>query len=133
MPTLPELQAKFEEIHGKARQAALVPDGRPGLDGQLMGMLFSTLKYAPSPDDPLPDDSKDEAEYLLARARRHLQLGELENSVEQMDKLQGQTALTVRDWTQAAKDRVAINKALHVIKLESAMMNESMSTGGAGN
>lgn len=126
VPTLSELQTKFEEIHGTARQAAFVPEGRVGLEGQLLGMVFSSLKFAPNPDDPVPEDSKDDAEYVLARARRHVQLGNLELAVEQLEKLKGQTAFTLRDWSQDAKDRIAINKSLHVIKLECAMMNESM-------
>ena len=37
-----------------------------------MGIVFSTLKHAPDPEDPAPEDSKDSTEYLLARARRFL-------------------------------------------------------------
>jgi len=133
IPTLSELQTQFDVVHIKARQAALVPEGRPGLDGQIMGIVFSTVKYAPNPEDPVPEESANEAEYVLSRARRHVQLGELEPAVEQLGKLKGQPAFTVRDWKQKALDRIAATKALHVIKLECALMNESMSVGSASD
>jgi hypothetical protein len=125
--TLQELQTKFEEqVHPKCRQAALVPVGQKGLEGQLLGMVFSTLKFPPGPDDAAPESEKDAAEFVLARARRHVQLGELEQALGQMQKLQGQASFVAKDWTQKAKERVAVDKALKVIKIECALANESM-------
>lgn len=125
-----ELQTKFEEeVHKKCRQAALVPAGQQGLEGQLLGMMFSTLKFPPGPDDAAPETEKDTAEFALARARRHIQLGELERAVEQMEKLGGQPGFVAKDWTQKAKERVAVEKALRVIRMECALANESMSNG----
>jgi hypothetical protein len=127
IPTLSELQTKFGKVYDKSRQAALVPAGRAGLEGQLLGVVFKSLKYAPNADDPAPEESKDDAEYVLARAQRHVQLGELDRAVEQLSKLQGQAAFTVRDWKKSAEDRIAADKALHIIKMEVALMNESLS------
>lgn len=128
IPTLQELQTKFEEqVYAKCRQSALVPAGQQGLEGQLLGWAFSTLKFPPGPDDPAPESEKDEAEYVLARARKHVQLGELEQAVGQMSKLKGQAGFVAKDWTQMAQERVAVDKALKVIKVECALANESMS------
>jgi hypothetical protein len=127
IPTLQELQTRFEEsVLPQSRQAAMVPSGQLGLEGQILGMVFSTLKYAPGPEDPAPDTEKDAAEYVLARARRYVQLGELEQAVEQLDKLQGQVAFTVGDWKNLAKERVSVDKVLKVIRLECALANEAM-------
>jgi hypothetical protein len=126
VPTLSELQTRFlTSVHAQCRQAALVPKGRLGLEGQLAGMLFSTLRYPPSYDDPAPESDKDNAEYVLVRAQRHVQLGELEQAVEQLDKLTGQPAFTVADWKKDAIDRINVEKALRAIKLECALLNES--------
>jgi hypothetical protein len=133
IPTVSELQTKFEKVEKKSRQAAMVPEGRTGLEGQLLGMLFSTVKYAPNPDDPAPEENKDDAEYVLARASRHVKLGELERAVEQLNKLKGQPAFTVQDWKKSAQDRVATDKALHVIKMECAVMNKTMSSAGVSS
>lgn len=130
IPTLQELQTTFEEqVYKKCRRAALVPAGQRGLEGQVLGMVFSTLKFPPGPEDPAPESEKDAAEFVLARARRHVQLGELEPAVAQMEKLTGQAAFVAKDWTQKAKERVAAEKALKVIRLECALANESMSNG----
>mmetsp|Transcript_29677 Transcript_29677/g.71445 ORF Transcript_29677/g.71445 Transcript_29677/m.71445 type:complete len:594 (-) Transcript_29677:50-1831(-) len=123
--TLQELQTTFEEnVHPKCRQAAMIPEGQTGLEGQLMGMIFSSLRFAPGPDDAAPESQKDDAEYVLARARRHVQLGELEQAVEEMGKLKGQASFTANDWTTQAKARVAVEQALKVIRLECALANE---------
>jgi len=126
IPTLSELQTRFETVYKKSRQAALVPAGRTTLGGQLLGMAFSRVKYAPEPDDPAPQDGTDENEYILVRARKLVQLGELERAIEQLEKLDGQPAFTAKDWTLDAKDRVATEKAARVIKMECAIVNESM-------
>jgi hypothetical protein len=124
---LPELQARFDKVQSKCRQAALVPAGNVGLEGQLAGMLFATLKFPPKPDDPAPEDNKDAAEYVLVRARQHVQYGELEKAIQQLDKLQGQAAFTVQGWKKDAADRLAVEQALKVIKMECALLNETMS------
>lgn len=127
VPTLPELQARFDKVLSKTRQAALVPAGQTGLEGQLAGMLFATLKFPPKPEDPIPEDNKDAAEHILVRAREHVQFGELEKAVQQLDKLEGQAAFTVQGWKKDAGDRVAIEQALKVIKMECALLNKKMS------
>ncbi len=69
----------------------------------------------------------EDADYALNRAKRHVKLGELEESVSELDKLKGQAAFTVRDWKSAAMDRIAVEKALKVIKMECALLNKNMS------
>lgn len=124
---MPELQARFDQVLSKSRQAALVPKGQLGLEGQLAGMLFATLKFPPKPDDPAPENDKDAAEYVLVRARQHIQYGELDKAIQQLDKLEGQAAFTVQGWKKDASDRVAVDQALKVIKMECALLNETMS------
>lgn len=124
--TLPELQVKFEENYSTCRAAALVPEGRPGLDGQLAGMLFARLKYPPLPEDPAPEGTPNNPEHVLARARKHVKLGELSAAVDELEKLQGQVAFVIEDWKKAAMDRIAVDKAIKVIKLECALLHESV-------
>lgn len=126
VPTLSELQARFEQVHKRSREAAFVPLGRQGLEGQLAGKLFATLTFAPDPEDAAPESDKDNAQYVLVRARKHVQLGELESAVEQLEKLEGQPAFTVADWKQDAMNRIVVEKALKVIKMECALVNESL-------
>lgn len=127
VPTLQALQATFEEeVYPQVRRAINVPGGAAGLEGQLLGMAFAALKYGPKPDDAAPESDKDAADFVLSRARRHVQLGEMEEAARELDKLTGQAALTVSDWETAAKDRIAVEKALKVIRMECALANETL-------
>ena len=127
VPTLTELQARFEKVAKKTRQAVLVPEGLTGVEGQLAGMVLATFKFPPKPDDAPPENDKDSAEYILIQAREHVQYGELEKAVQQLDKLTGQAAFTVQGWKKDAADRVAVEQALKVIKMECALLNEAYS------
>jgi hypothetical protein len=128
LSTLQELQTTFEEeVYPRCRRASNVPQGQSGLEGQILGAVFSTLKYPPAPDDPAPESEKDASEYVLARARRHVQLGELEDAATEISKLHGQVAFVAKDWEARVKDRVAVDKAMKVIRMELALANESLS------
>jgi len=96
-------------------------------------MLFASLAVQPSADTaPPPADASGSApegkmsDYYLARAKRSIQLGDLEQAVSELDQLKGQVAFTVNDWKSAAKDRIAVEKALKVIKMECALLNKNM-------
>ena len=125
--TLQELQAAFEEtIYPQCRKAANVPPGLDGLEGQLMGSIFSYLRFPPGPQEAAPESEKDASEYVLARIKRYVQLGELENAIRESQKLKGQVAFTAKDWESKARDRVAVEKTLKVIRMECALANENL-------
>ncbi len=131
IPTLPELQASFEHTHKITRQAAYVPSGQSGVEGQIAGMIFANLTVQPPPDALPPSKSDDVpeakmADLILSRAKQHVKLGQLEEAVSELDKLKGQASFTVNDWKKSAMDRVAVDQALKVIKLECALMNKTM-------
>jgi len=132
LSTVQELQAGFEEkVYPQCRRAANVPKGQDGLEGQLLGSIFSTLRSPPDPDEAAPEMEKDTPQYVLSRARRHVKLGELDKAVIELKKLKGQAAYTAKDWEVRAKDRVAVEKALKVIRMECALANENLSKGAA--
>mmetsp|Transcript_8111 Transcript_8111/g.23966 ORF Transcript_8111/g.23966 Transcript_8111/m.23966 type:complete len:648 (-) Transcript_8111:245-2188(-) len=126
--TIQELQTGFEEqIYPQCRRAANIPQGQGGLEGQLLGSIFATLRPPPGPEDAAPEEEKDSSEYVLSRIRRYVQLGDLEKAVGETSKLEGQVAYTVKDWGDQARDRVAVEKALKVIRMECALANENLS------
>ena len=103
------------------------------MEGQFAGMLFANLTVQPSPDAlPPPESDSGEIEegkmsdLILSRAKQYVQLGELEQAVSELDKLKGQVSFTMNDWKVAATDRIAVDQALKVIKLECALMNKNM-------
>lgn len=124
--TLSELQVSFEKVHPVGREAALIPEGRNGLGGQLLGMAFARLTIPPSPDVATENTEDSSAEFVLSRAMGFVRLGELESAVGELDKLQGQAAFAMRDWKQAAMDRITLDKAVKIIKMECALMNHNM-------
>ena len=137
VPTLAQLQTWFEDIFDKVRQAALVPAGRPGLEGQLAARVLAMIKFAPRASDD--DDEGDTAETsgkpspagdterILAKARRLVQKGDLAAALEVLETLPaGQATLTLADWKEAVLNRIMVDKAVKVIKMECALLNESL-------
>eukprot|EP00804_Cyclotella_cryptica_P012891 CCRYP_002247-RB/>CCRYP_002247-RB protein AED:0.19 eAED:0.19 QI:94/1/1/1/0.5/0.33/3/245/620 len=126
--SLGELQTAFDESYKKGRQAAMVPEGRSGLEGQLLGMLFANLSVPPSPDATNADETDPAilTDSILSTARKYVHSGDIEKAVEQLDRLRGQTAYVMSDWKKNAMDRVATERALKVIKLECALLNKDL-------
>ena len=105
----------------------MVPEGRSGLEGQLLGMIFAKLSVPPSPDTSSDEtDPAIIADSILSMARTYVQNGDLEKAVETLNKLKGQTAYVMNDWKTKAMDRVATERALKVIKLECALLNKDL-------
>ncbi|KAL3807430.1 hypothetical protein ACHAXA_003959 [Cyclostephanos tholiformis] len=127
VPTLVDLQATFDENYRIGREAAMVPEGRAGLSGQLLGMLFAKLSVPPSSDAvPKSEEEGNVADGILSLARMYVHLGDLEKAVEQLNRLKGQTAYVMSDWKTKASDRVSTERALKIIKLECALLNKDM-------
>jgi len=122
VPTLPELQHRFEPIKQLCRQAAMVPEGS-GLGGQILGYAFSSILIAPpsSRVDGNPD------ELSLARAHSFVQQGDLESAVKELDNLKGQAFFVAKDWKEAAATRAILDQVVRILKVECALMNENMS------
>lgn len=118
--------------HGDFKQAAMVPEGRSGLEGQLLGMIFAKLSVPPSPDSvPTSEEEGNVADGILSLARKYVQLGDLEKAVDQLNKLKGQAAYVVQDWKAQASDRISTERALKVIKLECALLNKDLVNSGS--
>lgn len=118
VPTLAELQARFEKVAKKCRQSLLVPGGLLGLEGQLTGMVMAAVTYPPT-------DHGDTAEHKLEQARELVAQGSLEEAIGKVEGLSGQANFVAADWKKDAIERVAVEKALKVIKMECALLNES--------
>ncbi len=103
---------------------AFVPEGRLGLGGQLMGKVLATLTVPPSAED---EDNSNSLDHTLARAKRFVELGQLEPAIQELERLNGPTAFVAGDWKQAALNRLNLDKAIHIIQLECAILNQTMS------
>lgn len=127
VPTLAELQASFDNYYKVGREASYVPIGRSGIGAQFAGKAFAMVSGPPSPDTAPPEgDEGKMSDYILARAKRYVHIGDLEKAVDELDQLKGQAAFTVKDWKSSAMDRISVEKALKVIKMECALLNKNM-------
>lgn len=137
VPTVGSLQKQFiNKVEERCRQAALVPEGHTSLGAQLVGIVYSKFFLTTTALDgaSAPGDNTNSALYTLAKAKTQVELGNLEKAVKLLDELEmGENAannhqvnFTVRDWKQNAKDRVAVDKAVQILKMECALLNGNM-------
>lgn len=105
-----ELQARFQTVLAQGRQAALVPEGGGILDNLVAAVAAKLIIPAKGPVQG------DTPEAIFAKAEYYLQHGDLKEAVQQLSLLKGMPASIVRDWLQAASDRLTVEnslKALH--------------------
>lgn len=130
VPTLSELQAKFDKVYIASRQALFVPEGEKGLEGQIAGILLATFTTPPQADlvsTRFPSDQMTtKTDHILSCTQRHVSLGDLENAVNELDKVKGQASFTVEDWKKSAIERISVDRALRAIKVECSIINANL-------
>lgn len=132
VPTVSMLQRRFEHVWDMARTAAFVPSDQVGLGAQFVGKLFSALKFdtvaQPTLEDEVPPSDGENPEYILKLAKSNVENGNLEKAIELLKLLDktSQIRFTVGDWMNDAEDRVTLEKALKVVKMECALLNANM-------
>ncbi|MEG6508181.1 mitofilin family membrane protein [Methyloligella sp. 2.7D] len=107
LPTLTQLQARFDAAETKALAAEVTP-----ADDTLLGTLMSS---ASSMVKIRRLDSKgegDSADAVLVRARNALDAGNVSGAVSEVETLTGPPAKAMADWLSLAKSRLAAETAL---------------------
>merc|ERR1712060_453428 len=130
VPTLSQLQVRFQKVYKAARQASMAPKGGTDLASQIFGMVFASFTFPPSIDNN-PDEYSSQSmksDCILSKAQRYVQLGLLENAIKQLNQLPplSQEDFTIKDWKKDAQDRIAIQKASKIIHGECAFLNANM-------
>jgi len=142
IPTVSDLQSMFEYILPKTRQAIFVPSGTTTLRGQWIGYICSKLLSTPIEKETtamfwnlplklsslITASSNLQMDVHLSKAYQYLQIGDLEQAVYELDEIGSNciVALTIRDWKNHAKDRILIDRALNVIKIECSLLNQQL-------
>ncbi|CAM9760200.1 unnamed protein product [Chrysoparadoxa australica] len=121
IPTVEQLRVRFDTVHKECRKAVLVPHEAKGLSGQILGSVLAAVTVEPS--QPMAGDNPED---VLTRAKQKLDLGNLGQAVEELEKLQGLAAYTVSDWVAEAKGRLSADQALNVIRMHTALLNKSL-------
>jgi len=127
----------------KTRQAIFVPAGVMSLRGQWIGYICSRLLIPivekktittfwnlPSKLSYILSSSMNlQMDAHVSKAHHYLQHGNLEQAIQELDQLETNhiATITLRDWINNARNRILVDRALHVIKIECALLNEQMS------
>ncbi|GMI41166.1 hypothetical protein TeGR_g14026, partial [Tetraparma gracilis] len=130
IPSLPELQERFNNVKAVGRKMSLVGEGpgSDGLTGLFAGEFFSRVMV---PVDDRVAMSKKESELddedRLARASYFVRTGKLEQALSEMDSVKAKKVkLVVKDFRDLTAAKVSVDKCVSVLKLRCAALNEGM-------
>lgn len=120
-----ELTERFKTVVASGRQAALVPEGG-GMMGNLVAAVASKLIIPAK--GPVPGDTP---EAIFAKAEYYLENGELYEAVNQLSQLRGMPASIVRDWLQAASDRLVVENAVKALHSHVVVLAHQQTSGSS--
>eukprot|EP01084_Bolivina_argentea_P026826 49885_1 len=121
-PTTYELTQRFNQVRNEGRRAAFVPENNTGLLGQTTGLILSWLAI---PRKGLVEGET--AEVLLARAQFRVDRGDLQAAIGELSALKGLPRVTVSDWVEDAKSRLALDQTVRVLRAHSALLSSNQS------
>ncbi len=107
-PTVAELQASFDVARLKA-EAAIPDTSEEGLSwlNRAFGDAVSVRRL---------DGGDSEPDAILAKASEALAIGDLEETVEMISRLEGEPARAMADWTAQANRRITLEAALETLQ-----------------
>ncbi|KCZ63324.1 hypothetical protein L53_08625 [Hyphomonas sp. L-53-1-40] len=107
-PTVAELQASFDVARLKA-EAAIPDTSEEGLSwlNRAFGDAVSVRRL---------DGEDSEPDAILAKASEALAIGDLEETVEMINRLEGAPARAMADWTAQANRRITLEAALEALQ-----------------
>jgi uroporphyrinogen-III synthase len=108
IPTLSELQRRFDRESAAVIRASLLPEGRSSWLRRVLDKLMSIVTIRRT--DGEADGNS--ASAVLARTEHKLAAGDLAGAAGEMDALSGAAAQAAADWLAAAKARVAAERAI---------------------
>jgi len=106
LPTDHQLYDDFRRVKLYSRRAQYVPE-QGGVGWRLLSLLLATVTFE---EKGLVQGSHPDA--VLARAEYYLEHGDLEQSVKEMEKLNGLVAFIARQWVSAARHRLQVDRSL---------------------
>uniref|UniRef100_A0A7R9YBK3 MICOS complex subunit MIC60 n=1 Tax=Pinguiococcus pyrenoidosus TaxID=172671 RepID=A0A7R9YBK3_9STRA len=118
IPTLPQLQYRFDRVKRAARHESNVPPEMPGFGGQIVASVTTFLTVPPK---GLVKGSGPEER--LARAAYFVQTGELAKAASEVSGLTGRAKAAVQDWLNDAESRIKADKVSAAITLQAASLN----------
>lgn len=122
VPSLFQLQKRFERVHQAIWRELSVPEGwhsRP--EGQLVGTFLAAVR---SPSQR--GDSGNKNEDILANASTALRGGALRDAVLALEQLEGVGSQPVSDWLIDARHRLLADQAGSMVRARVSLLNRSV-------
>jgi len=110
VPTVRELQARFDTVSSQGRIASYVPEGT-GIIGQLVGAAVAALAFK---EKGLVDAT--DAAAVFARADFFVAREQLAEAVVELEQLRGLPRTVAQDWMDAAAARCAVEQSVTLLR-----------------
>lgn len=120
VPSTPDLRARFHVVRNEVRKNALAPANAPSVVGQAVGSVLATLSWAPV--GFVPGEGIEE---VLARAHYLLDQGDLRGCLKELQLVKGFSSKLIKDWTDLAQDRLAVEQITHTMRSAAALRHLS--------
>lgn len=111
VPNLPIIKARFSVAKEEARKAGLAPEGAPPMLGQMIGTALAYLSFEPTA--PVQGEG---IEAVLSRAASHVDVGDLQLALEEIDSIKGYPRTLLRDWEAMVRDRLVADQAAKALR-----------------
>eukprot|EP00514_Thraustochytrium_sp_LLF1b_P004420 CAMPEP_0184514564 /NCGR_PEP_ID=MMETSP0198_2-20121128/4034_1 /TAXON_ID=1112570 /ORGANISM="Thraustochytrium sp., Strain LLF1b" /LENGTH=672 /DNA_ID=CAMNT_0026904769 /DNA_START=137 /DNA_END=2155 /DNA_ORIENTATION=+ len=120
-----ELVQRFGSVYDTCFQVALVPENAGVLECAAARVVSALSFRTPQPaQEETPNTVQNSQEKALARAQYYLvEQSDLAAAVKEMESLEGRVREVANDWIVSAKDRIAVEQALHVVKTHVAVQS----------
>jgi len=117
VPTLSQLQSRFDIVEKASRQAAYVPSATPSIWGHMVARAFAAVTFSERALVPGFDDQS-----RIARAGYFLEQGELSAAVTELEQLSELPRSTCADFVEVARRRLLVQQALSALRAHAAAM-----------
>lgn len=120
VPTLADLQVRFQVMRDEVRKVVLAPAGAPKLLGQIVGAVLAKLSFTPSGYLTGPG-----AEEALARAAYRLDHGDLAACVQELQGVEGYAQVLMSDWQKLARDRLLVDEVRRILRANAVIRHKA--------
>merc|ERR1711988_351501 len=120
--SLQALTSRFKSVSKVARKESFVSEESPGLLAQVYAEIMGVVTVPPA------RATKECADSFIANASTALENGDLAQAYAELQKVEGRAACALKDWMQAASDRLLMDQVLCLVKASSATPQPPAST-----
>lgn len=129
IPTAAELRLRFKVVRKEVRKASLIPEFAPNFLGQAVGSALAAISWRPAEGSKVDRSTigGNDVEDQLASVAYYLDLNDLPSALKEANHIKGYPRMLMADWESAAKDRMAADQVVSVLKSEMALKHQQMS------